>query len=57
MITREGQTILDPFLGSGTTAIVCEKLGRTCIGIEKEKEHVEIAENRMREQLGLFFNQ
>lgn len=32
--SKEGETILDPFLGSGTTAIVCQKLNRDCIGID-----------------------
>lgn len=44
-----GQTVLDPFLGSGTTAIACMNTGRSCIGIEIEKEYIEISEQRMRE--------
>lgn len=32
--SRHGDTVLDPFLGGGTTAVACEKLGRHCIGIE-----------------------
>lgn len=32
--TRPGDTVLDPFLGSGTTLIACEKLQRRCVGIE-----------------------
>jgi len=37
--TKEKDTVLDCFLGSGTTAQVCKELNRNCIGIEKEKEH------------------
>jgi DNA modification methylase len=32
--TQEGDTVLEPFLGSGTTLIACEKTGRKCVGIE-----------------------
>ncbi|HPD18408.1 MAG TPA: DNA methyltransferase [Candidatus Goldiibacteriota bacterium] len=39
--------ILDPFSGSGTTAAVAKKLGRRYIGIEKEKEYVEISNKRI----------
>jgi len=46
LVTRQGQTILDPFLGSGTTMIASHKCGRRCIGIEKEAEYVEIAKRR-----------
>ena len=41
------QIILDPFLGSGTTAMVCKELGINYIGIEKEKEYCEIAKRRI----------
>ena len=43
---RKG-TILDPFLGAGTTAIVSSTLGRNCIGIELNPEYCKIAENRL----------
>ena len=49
--------ILDPFLGSGTTAIACEQLNRKWIGIEISKEYCEIARRRIlgrdEKQLGL----
>ena len=40
--------ILDPFLGSGTTAVACKETGRDYIGIEKDKEYCEIARRRIR---------
>jgi site-specific DNA-methyltransferase (adenine-specific) len=45
--TKEGDVILDPFVGSGTTMIVCKKLGRSSIGIEINPEYVEIAKKRL----------
>jgi len=48
---------LDPFLGSGTTAIACERLNRRWIGIEIEEKYCEIAAKRIeneRKQLKLF---
>ena len=43
------QTILDPFMGSGTTGVACVKMGRKFIGIEREPEYFEIACRRIRE--------
>lgn len=42
-------TVLDPFMGSGTTGVACMKLGRNFIGIEKEPKYFEIAERRISE--------
>ena len=47
LVTPPGGTVLDPFLGSGTTAIACELEGFPWIGIEKEPEYVAIAEARL----------
>lgn len=41
--TREGDIVLDPFLGSGTTNIAANTMGRFCIGIEKEKKYYDLA--------------
>ncbi|MBN1364078.1 MAG: site-specific DNA-methyltransferase [Syntrophaceae bacterium] len=43
----KGDVILDPFLGSGTTAVIAKKLGRKWVGIEKEKKYVNIAMKRI----------
>lgn len=45
--SKEGMTILDPFMGSGTTGIACQNLNRRFIGIELDKEYFEIAKNRI----------
>jgi hypothetical protein len=47
LVTPSGGTVLDPFLGSGSTAIACELEGFPWIGIEKEPEYVAIAEARL----------
>ena len=47
--TREGDTVLDPFIGSGTTAVVATRLGRRCVGIDSCAEYLEIAKSRVLE--------
>jgi site-specific DNA-methyltransferase (adenine-specific) len=47
--TNEGDTVLDPFLGSGTTLVACEKTNRNGIGIEKQADYFEIAQRRITE--------
>ena len=41
------QTILDPFMGSGTTGVACANLGRKFIGIEIERKYFDIACERI----------
>lgn len=45
----EWQTILDPFMGSGTTGVACVQTGRNFIGIEIDPEYFAIAEKRIKE--------
>ena len=47
--THEGDTILDPFMGSGTTGVACVQTGRNFIGIEISEEYFRIAEKRIAE--------
>jgi len=49
--TNEGDTVLDPTAGSGTTAVACRKTNRHYICIEKEPEYCAIAERRVKEML------
>jgi DNA modification methylase len=46
-ILPETYTILDPFMGSGTTGIACKELNRDFIGIELDKNYFEIAQDRI----------
>ena len=43
----KGQTVMDCFMGSGTTAIACKELNRNFIGIELEKKYFDIAKERL----------
>jgi len=45
--TREKDVVIDPFLGSGTTAVACKMLNRRCIGFEISKEYYDIAKKRL----------
>jgi len=48
-LTKEGDTILDPFMGSGTTGVACVNTGRNFIGIELDENYFKIAEQRIGE--------
>ena len=47
LLSNENDLVLDPFLGSGTTAMVCEKLNRRWVGVEIEEKYCEIAQERV----------
>ena len=49
--SKKGDRILDPFMGSGTTAVTCKKLGRNYIGCELHDEYIEMANERL-EKIG-----
>lgn len=45
--SKEGDLILDPFAGSGTTAVACEQLNRRWIAIEREEQYCRAAKDRL----------
>ena len=49
--TNKGDSIVDPFLGTGTTAVVAKKLGRKYFGVEKDKKYFQAAKQRINETL------
>lgn len=49
LFTSSGETVLDPFMGSGTTLVACERLGRSGIGIERDPKHFSAACKRVEE--------
>ena len=53
--TQAGEIVLDPFLGSGTTAVACKQINRNFIGIEKEQKYVDIANERLSKMTGNLF--
>lgn len=56
LVTPPGGVVLDPFVGSGTTAVACLRLGFCCIGIEMDRTYFDIAVGRvMREREALGF--
>jgi hypothetical protein len=47
LASREGETVLDPFMGSGTTGVACVELGRRFIGIEQDQTYFQLACERI----------
>ncbi|MDR3090186.1 MAG: site-specific DNA-methyltransferase [Desulfobulbaceae bacterium] len=55
LFTREDDTVLDPFMGSGTTVLVAQRMRRNAIGIDIVSDYCEMARSRLRPvQLSLF---
>ena len=50
--SNEGDLVLDPFMGSGTTGVVCNILDRKFIGIDTDKEYLDLAIKRFRDTKG-----
>lgn len=50
LFTKEGDTVLDPFLGSGTTSISAALLNRNSIGVELLNDYYDIAIERFKEE-------
>ena len=56
--SEPGHTILDPFMGSGTTGVACMRTGRNFIGIEIDPDYYAIAVERIRKETeGLLFTE
>jgi len=47
-----GNMVLDPFLGSGTTLVACYRMGRRCIGIERDEQYCKMAALRIEHEMG-----
>ena len=47
--TEPGDTVLDCFMGSGTTGVCCERMGRNFIGVEIAEPYFEIAKHRIKQ--------
>lgn len=50
LLTNKGDTVLDPFMGSGSSGVASLKLGRKFVGIEMSKEYFNLAQKRMAEK-------
>jgi DNA modification methylase len=49
--SNEGELVIDPFSGSGTTAVICARLGRKFLGFEMDKAYVSASKKRVAREL------
>jgi len=52
--SKEGDVVLDPFLGSGTTTLACDQMGRDCIGVDLDSRNLPMARARLEADSPLF---
>jgi DNA modification methylase len=55
--SNEGDTVLDPFVGGGTTVAVADKLGRKWIGIDQSVAAIEVTKQRLKQLTFSLFNE
>lgn len=51
LFSYKNDVILDPFMGAGTTAVVCTRLRRNWIGAELSNEYCKVAQNRIKQEI------
>jgi len=56
LFTHQGELILDPFVGSGTTLVAASDTDRNAVGFDLQKHYIDLCESRLRQQPSLFKN-
>jgi DNA modification methylase len=54
LFTHKGELVLDPFVGSGTTLVAGQDIGRNSVGFDLQKKYIKLAESRLKENSQLF---
>jgi DNA modification methylase len=54
LFTHQGELVLDPFVGSGTTLIASNDLNRNAVGFDLQQAYIDLCEKRLKDQLSLF---
>jgi DNA modification methylase len=50
LFTHKGELVLDPFVGSGTTLVAAQDLGRNAVGFDLKKEYIELSQSRLKQK-------
>ncbi|QSG06045.1 DNA-methyltransferase [Halapricum desulfuricans] len=56
MFSFAGDTVLDPFAGTGSTAVAASRIGRNSVSVELEEQYVDVAEDRIKSERGTLTN-